>query len=187
MPIGVVSDEEFELESEKIVDSQPKPKVVEAEVIDSTLGRGEGSLQVPNSLRQIIGEESEINGRASALAMAREFGISPSSVSAYANGSTSTATYDEVPNKPHIVNQKLKIAKRARVKLIAALANITQDKLADSKARELAGVAKDLSAVVKDMESNGNTELTGDNTPKFVFYAPHFHKEDHYDTIVVKE
>jgi hypothetical protein len=56
-------------------------------------GRKEGDNNVPNSIRAIIGETSNIDGRKEALALANSLNIS-SSVSAYANGVTSTKDYN---------------------------------------------------------------------------------------------
>ena len=100
MPIGIVSDEDFESELNRI--SVPK-KVVPSPVLNPEIvemdrpGRKEGDVNVPESLRKIIGEEALLNGRQSALGLAKMFDISPASVSAYANGATSTASYNS-PN-----------------------------------------------------------------------------------------
>lgn len=175
MPMGIVSNDEFELEVSK----------VEIKFLPSK-GRDKGDNNVPDSLRKIIGETSKIDGRGSALDLASRFNISPSSVSAYSNGSTSTATYDERPNANHINNAKERISKRARIKLMSALNHITNDKLENSKAHELSGVAKDMSAIVKNMEPD-NPMVNNPGGPTFVFYSPQFRDERNFDIIHVKE
>lgn len=191
MPMGIVSDSDFDSELSR-VDSNQKPReeskpVISAEIVDVTRGRPIGSVEVPNSLRKVIGETNVVNGRQEAVDLARNFGISPSSVSAYSVGATSTASYDEQPNNSHIIEVKEKISKRARNKLMLALKHITDDKLGTTKARDLAGIAKDMSAVVKNMEPEQSKTPTGNGGPTFVFYSPQFHKEEHYETVYAKE
>ena len=201
MAIGVVSDDEFDLELEKSNQSnwkkatlhyepvEPSPEVITPEIVETPhRGRQENDVNVPDSLRQIIGETSELEGRAAAVKLAKEFGISSSSVSAYANGATSTKSYDTAKEsiRDHINRSKERISKRARRNLNLALSNITPEKLAAAKLRDLSGLAKDMSGIVKDMEPNVNlTEAA--NKPQFVFYSPQFKKEEHFDVIVVKE
>lgn len=193
MGMGIVSDAEFDAEIKKVsIREESIPAtVIEGTVIDSpTKGRGEGNLAVPDSLRKVIGEESAINGRASALDMAKQFGISPSSVSAYANGVTSTATYDkpDVGLTNHITQAKEKISKRARAKLMSALHHITPAKLAEAKVRDIAGVARDMSAVIKNLEPDTPRTSGHESTsPTFVFYAPQYRKEESFDTVPAKE
>lgn len=196
MPMGIVSDKEFDSalsDAQKSIkkdtntreeSSSPVPTIIDS----PSKGRG-NNPEVPNSLRQVIGEESAINGRDAALEMARQFGISPSSVSAYANGATSTASYNDRPNLPVINQAKERIAKRARGKLMRALNKITDDKLDSASAKDLAGIAKDMSAVVRTMEPEQPKSPNGDTGkgPTFVFYAPQFHKEEHYDIVHAKE
>jgi predicted transcriptional regulator len=189
MGMGIVSDKEFESTLKDATTPSIKPIPLTGEILDPTpKGRGEGNVGVPNPLRNIIGEESAINGRASALDIAKNFGISPSSVSAYTKGATSTSSYDKPVNANHINESKLRVATRARKKLMLALSKITDDKLDESKARDLAGIAKDMSAVIKNMEpppeqNNGS----GEAGPKFIFYAPQFVREETYEIVHVKE
>lgn len=194
MAIGIVSEKDFDSEVTKIVPSiREESKSNDAVIKDIERGRGTGNTEVPNGLRKIIGEESEINGRQSGIELASRFGISPSSVSAYSNGATSTATYNDERNKEngitnHINKTKERITKRARNKLLLALNHITEEKLGEAKVRDLAGIAKDMSAVIKNMEpekekSDSNTQ----NGPTFVFYAPQFKDERSFDIIHLKE
>lgn len=184
MPLGIVNDSEFEAESRN---SHAEP--VEGKVVEINRGRGHNP-EVPNGLRKIIGETSEIDGRDEALKLAQSFGISPSSVSAYAKGATSTATInDATPNLSHINQAKERITKKARSKLLRALHHITDDKLSAAKVETLSGVARDMSAVIKNMEPDvpKNSNDSSENRPQFTFYAPTFIKEEHFDTIYAKE
>ncbi len=191
MPIGVVSDEDFEKELESFTNkvhritpsSNPTPIIpIDGEVVDMEKpGRKEGDTNIPNSLRALIGEEQLINGRPAALALAQDFGISDSSVSAYANGATSTASYDKP--KPAIIGQinkaRQKAISRAQKTLNSALSAITQEKLDYTDAKDLSVIAKNMSAIVKDLEPEKVKDENEDDKPKvqFVIYAPQF-KQD---------
>jgi predicted transcriptional regulator len=181
MPLGIVSDADFEQELQK---SEP---IQTANIIPMpTPGRKEGDNNVPDSLRKIIGETSEIDGRKEALALASHFGISPSSVSAYANGSTSTDSMNKRPNLPHINKAKEVIARSARNKLRDALKHITSDKLENTKAVDLASIARSMSAVVKEMEPEQEIEQKKDG-PAFVIYSPQFKQENHYEIVAGRD
>lgn len=205
MGMGIVSDKEFDSEfthlnpdarNKMIKDKESNSsdssnsinESVTGEIIDApTRGRGKNNFEVPDGLRKLIGEESAINGRQAGVELAQSLGISPSSVSAYDVGATSTSTYDERPNESHINNSKARVAKKARGKLLGALRHITKDKLESSSAKDLAGVAKDMAAVIKVMEPEQPKAVVNDNGPKFVFYAPQFKKEMNYEVVQAKE
>lgn len=189
MPIGIVSDEDLQAELEKLSPrkiDRLTPLVQEI----PTRGRSDGDVNVPDSLRQIIGEDAIINGRQSALGLAGMMGISASSVSAYANGASSTTTYDTP--KPSIINHINKSRARATKKagrvLTAALAAITQEKLDYTDAKDLSGIAKDMSVVIKNLEPPQTDQASdGMKTPQFVIFAPTFRDERSFETIEVKE
>lgn len=193
MPIGVVESDEFERELEKLKKGGKArtipPLTGQIQQIPSK-GRNEGDVNVPDSLRQIIGEESVISGRASALALARDLGVSPSSVSAYAKGATSTTTYDTP--KPsiiqHINKSRARASKKAQRVLVSALDSITQEKLDYTDAKDLAAIAKNMSAVIKDLEPPAETaKIEEGKGPQFVIYAPQFRDERSFEVIQVQE
>jgi hypothetical protein len=179
--MGIVSDEDFEKEINK---------VTKAEIIPlPEKGRGNGNKEVPESLRKIIGETNELDSRTEALALARMFDISDSSVSAYSNGATSTTTYNQ-PNpdlKNHIDNTRERIQKKARGRLFDALKHITEEKLASANVKAVSGVARDMAAIIKDMEPEKGSNESDKQKPQFVFYAPQFRDERSFDVIHVKE
>lgn len=192
MAMGVVSDKDFNNEKEKIVPSSvipqtPSPSPSAIVVDNPTKGRGIGSVEVPDSLRNVIGQTAIDYGRRESLQLGESFGISPSSVSAYAAGANSTATYDERPNAGIINRSKDRIAKRARGKLLLALNKLTDEKMNEVKARDLAGIAKDMSVIMKSMEPDGPVGPRGNNSPTFVFYSPHFKQEETFDVVQAKE
>ena len=189
MGMGIVSDSDFDVERRNSNVPVKREESMGRVSPLPTPGRNPGDVNVPDSLRKIIGETSTSDGRQEALALARNFGISDSSVSAYANGSTSTASYDERPNLPVINSARLRIQTRATKKLHIALSALTSEKIKESKAIEIASIAKAMSAIVKDMEPE---TPTGDNDrggkgPTFVFMAPPTLKEEIFDVKYVKE
>ena len=185
MPMGIVSDSDFDSEISRV--SVPPPATKTPVKVPEVVERGPN---VPDSLRRIIGDEAASNGREAAVELARQFGISPSSASAYAVGATSTATYDERPNQDVIKSARGRIIKKAGAKMRMALNAITADKLEGTKARDLAGIAKDMSAIVRNMEdSDPNKNRTDPNAPKatFLVYAPTVREENHYQTVIAKD
>jgi hypothetical protein len=185
MGMGIVSDSDFDSERGKLNRTNTTSK---AEIKESpTKGRGLGNVEVPDSLRKVIGETSVIDGREAATELAKNFGISPSSVSAYSVGANSTTSYADRPNQSHVDDVKNRISKKARGKLMLALTHLTKDKLEAANARTLAGVAKDMSAVVKNMEPDTPKVSNETNGPTFVIYAPQYRKEEHFEVVQAKE
>jgi predicted transcriptional regulator len=211
MPIGLVSDADFLLEIARSVPgghikpvNPPTPRAIEPEVVEpiahpvvaeilplEKAGRKSGDTNVPESLRKVIGEEAVINGRASALSLAKDFGVSPSSVSAYTKGATSTASINS-PVKDligHINKSRQRAITRAQNTLNGALGAITQEKLDFTDAKDLSSIAKDMSVVIKNLEPPQLPQVDPStiSTPQFTIYAPHFRDERTFETIVVKE
>lgn len=190
MPIGIVQDNEFELEIKRLRDSIPSKESVPLKESHSDHGRNPGDVNVPDSLRQIIGEDAVINGRQSALGLAKQFGISPSSVSAYAKGATSTTTYDSPTQSiiSHINKSRRRAIKKAQVTLNGALNALTQEKLDYTDAKDLSSIAKDMTVIIKNLEPPV-TEInqSGPQAPQFVIYAPQFRDERSFEVINVNE
>lgn len=193
MPIGVVSDDAFfkELDSYKNPSVSKPVEVITPEIVDlPTKGRSEGDVNIPDSLRKIIGETAVIDGRKEALQIAEMFGISDSSVSAYAKGATSTTSYNE-PSKSiisHINKSRQRSIKKAQNKLNGALEALTQEKLDYADAKDLSTIAKDMSVIIKNLEPDKVTnEGESKIQPQFVIFAPQFRDERSFDTINVAE
>ena len=191
MPIGVVSDEDFNIEVDRS-ERNPVPELKPAQVLDIPRpGRSEGDENVPDSLRALIADERVSNGRRSALHFAETMGISPSSVSAYSNGATSTSSYRSPNSKltSALKQSKERIAKKASKILNKTFENITEDKLMEAKLTDLALVAKTMSGIIKDMEPpsehrDGGVSING---PSIVMYNPGFAKESSFDTVTLEE
>jgi len=190
MPIGLVDDDAFLAELSNTKDKK-ESHVVEGLVVEKPVrGRKDGDNNVPDSLRALIGEESVINGRQSAIEFASEFGISASSVSAYAKGATSTTSYDTPKSSiiQHINKSRQRAIKKASRTLHGALNAITQEKLDYTDAKDLAVIAKNMSGIIKDLEPPAQTAVEdGQKSPQFVIFAPTFRDERSFETIEVKE
>jgi hypothetical protein len=186
MAIGLVNDDDWNKELKQTESSN----LSEASIKEiPSKGRDEGDVNVPDSLRKIIGEEAVINGRQEALRLAGEFDISPSSVSAYAKGTTSTATYHSPTGSiiGHINRSKERAIRKASKTLNGALGAITQEKLDYSDAKDLSGIAKDMSVIIKNLEPSEPTVTEGNKSPQFVIFAPVFRKEESFEVIQVTE
>lgn len=172
MAMGIVSNEEFEKEIEK------------GKILPLQRGRG-SNPQVPESLRKIIGENAIEEGSKETKVMTQALGISDSSLSAYKNGATSTASYHNPQFKDHIDKARNRIVKKARNRLVASLNAITPEKLKDETPKDLAGIAKDMSAIIKNMEPDKGV---GDVAPKaLIIFAPQMIREEKFEVIDVQE
>jgi hypothetical protein len=169
MALGIVSDEEFEKELSKVVEIKH--------------GRG-NKPEIPQEIRKIIAEES-INGEA-AKDIADKYAVSPSSISAYKHGSTSTASYNEPNQELSKRNDEIRaqIIGTARSRLFEALNQITPEKLKYAKLRDVASVAKDMSAVIRDTSP---TITTNNMNAQFVFHVPKARDEKDYDIVEVSQ
>lgn len=156
---------------------------------DSISGRGQGSTEVPQSIRKLIGESAIEEGAGAATAIGKFLGLSQSSISAYSKGATSTATYKS-PNADladHLDKARKKISKKAAGKLFKALNVIDEDKLGELSALEASTVAKNMSAIIKHMEPDTKSAGNTFNGPVITFYAPHLVQEEQFDVINVSE
>lgn len=199
MALGIVSDEEFGKEFERI-DNNSKNQVVSEVVKDSSLiefleikkpGRREGDVEVPEVLRKIIGGEAIENSSKSARELAEMLDISSSQVGAYKNGVTSCASYNDkkdIDLTNFLTKTRNKASKRAHKTLNEALGAITPEKLENTKARDLAGIAKDMSMVIRNLDprdDEDNDKSQGGIT--YQIYAPVVKTENHYETIQVTD
>lgn len=184
MPIGIVSDDIFDCEL-GISNTEIPIGVIKQKEYNG--GRPLGSSDVPDTIRKIIGDTAVESGRQDALEVAGFFGVSNSSVSAYANGATSTATY----NKPkaslskHINVTKERITKRAVNRLNKTFDALTDDKFSEASGPELATMAKSFAAIVKDM-SPAEERQNGPQV-QFVIHTPPIAREEKFATIVVND
>lgn len=150
-------------------------------------GRNEGDVNVPQSLRKLIGDTATFEGRASALNLASELGLSSASVSGYTNPNNSAMSE---ANKEdifaHLASRKYKMSKKALNKLNLALTHIDETKLKDLGAEKLANVAVSMAQVAKHMEPKQLNDKVIDPV-QFHFYAPQVRQENHYEVVTAKD
>lgn len=175
---GIVDDSSFEQQLESL----NKP-IQRATVVN--IQRGRVGKEVPVELKKLVASDS-ING-VSASELSKQFGISPSSISAYKNDATSTKTYHEPDAELKESNDKVRtdITNSARSKLLQALETITPEKLNDTKVRDAAGIAKDMSAIIKNLEPESHEK--NQLNQQFIFYAPKTKQESDFEVIEARE
>lgn len=203
MGLGIVSDEDFNSElsnsNREYVNPTSAPADMgpdenESPVITSdTLikkyhehGRNPGDVNVPQSLRKLIGDTATFEGRPAGLQLADSLGLSSRSVSAYTNTNNSSLSENNKSDiTSFLTDRKAKISKKAINKLSLAINMIDETKLQECDARTLSGVAKDMAIVVKSMEPTQDMSVA--NPVQFLMYAPTINTENKYQTVVAKD
>lgn len=180
--MGIVSQSDIELELERLNSNSNSKSSVE--IITTSHGRNKGDTNIPRALRNLVAEEA-ISGTP-VTDIARVFDVSPSSISAYKNGATSTASYNEPDEELTKNNRAVKsdLANMAKSKIKAALEEMTSEKLRDAKVRELSAIARDMSVVVHNLEPE---QVNENEATKLIIYAPQIVNENNFEVIKVKE
>lgn len=180
MPLGVVTEDQMKKELEDPGLPKKNPIIINT----PTSGRG-SSDNVPGEVRKFIAEASLTGIPNNELA--NLMGVSHQSVSAYKNGTTSLATYNE--KKPELVNHlnraKERITRKARKVLTNSLDSLTEEKLQHVKAKDAASIARNMAAIIKDMETDVVNHIEDNRSVQIVMFAPAIRQEKHYDAIDV--
>lgn len=181
MPLGVVDEKEFNSELEKLTDIRSDER---SKVVDIERGRTIGKKEIPEEKRKEIATEA-IEGNLTGIEIAQKHDVSTASVAAYKNGATSSASYNTPDEslKKHTDEVRTTITESARSKLMIALEQITSDKVAGAKIRDIAGIAKDMSAVMRNVEP----QMGITNNNQVVVYRPRMRDEDEFEVICVAE
>jgi predicted transcriptional regulator len=185
MPMGVVNDEDFELENKRGI---PEKEEDEKEEVPQN-GRGLGREEVPEGLRRLIAQEYIENGREQGISLAKNLGVSASSASAYAVGAHSTSNYKEGNKelRTHTNAVKEKIAGKARHRLLQSLNYINPEKLKEAGLKTLSTVARDMSAIIKNMEPDEIHSQESGTKVNIVIMAPPKMREEDYNVIDVSD
>lgn len=186
MPIGIINKDDYLKEiGNKSPDTSENTPARSIIVNDPAKGRGPAK-EVPEPIRALIAQEVLL-GAPSKL-IAQEFKVSPSSISAYKNGATSTASYNNPANslKKKNVIFKDRIVKRASRHAIDALDSISPSDFASASLRDKAAVAKEMASIVRDMSAS--EESHSGPAVQFIIHAPQMRKEtDYIDGIVSQD
>lgn len=177
----LVTPEEFNKELDSQVNKEIKREV---KIVDINRGRTSGVKNISNETREQIATEA-LTSNLTGKEIAEKFNVSPASVSAYKHGNTSCATYDKQDEQlsKHVSNVKTEISDTARNRLMMALNEITVDKVKDTKLKDIASIARDMSVVAKNMEPPAGINISN----QVVVYRPKLHDEDDYDVITINE
>jgi hypothetical protein len=185
MAMGIVHKDDFEKEMQRlgIVVNEKEIEQYETELKEIERGRGD-KKETPESIREFIAAEAICGADINTLR--DEMGISKSSISAYKNGATSTATYHKPDESLAKANMEVrdKITGKAQAKLINALdaIDIIGEKL---KPREAADIAMKMSSVVKNLQPDASNMFVNQN--KVVIFKPRMREEDDYEVLQVME
>jgi predicted transcriptional regulator len=204
MPLGVVDDKSFadelsklgiampEANEQEIVNNDEADESVEddsqmraSEVVYKELQRGRGERpEVPTSVRAVIAAEAICGTPIKDVA--ETFGVSPSSVSAYKNGATSTASYNKPDEELKKKNDEVRgtVSSLALANLMSALKNITPEKLANSKLQVISGVAKDMSSIVNNMNPPDENKAA---FQQVIVFKPRMRDEDDYEVLDIQK
>lgn len=167
MPLGIISDEELQAE------------LSNSSVEYKSRGRN-AAPEVPNEIRKLIAEEANLG--TSAKELSETFKVSESSVSAYKKGATSTASYNkpEAELKKHRDAIREAVLAKAQKRLENSLDALTAERIGEAKPRDIAGIAKDMSVVMKNMTPEVEQTAPG---VQFVINVPAVKKESDYEII----
>lgn len=190
--IGVASHDDFVKELERLsnkADNKTSDKSISIQketekVVDINRGRGIGKEETSNEVRAFISGEVLSGARANDVAKA--FGVSESSISAYKKDATSTSSYHKPDKELGELNDatRRRIVGPAQQTLIDAIEAITPEKLSGSKVNVASAVARDMSSIIKNMQPEAGSTV---NNNQVIIYKPRMLEEDDYIEMQVNE
>ena len=175
MSLGLVDDIAFQEELARLSGAK-KPDIIVKE-------REVRGKEIPLEIKKLAAEDALNGGNQHEIA--KSYGITQPTVSAAENGMNATNTDVRKPNVdllPFINTVKTKIVKRASSKVLKALDAITEEKIEGLSANKAAQLARDCTAIMKDMsvqESNNNQ----DNRVQIVIHAPRERSIDEFEVV----
>lgn len=144
-------------------------------------GRGEGNKELPENLRSTIGTLARVSGVSKT---ADAFGLNYATVQ---DAKFGTVSGRESPSESLVqsIEKELKPIRNAALeKMLMAIDNITEEKIAVAKPGELSRIAANLSQVIKN-SIVPNFDANDGRNNQVVIYAPHQKPESEFDTIEV--
>lgn len=170
----------------------PNIEIIRKDGINNHNGRGTGK-NLTEEERVAIGVIASVTDSKTAAEL---FSISTSHVSDLKNGNRTvglervrdTQLLDAIATR--LESTKLTVQERAAEKLLSTLGLFDepgmQDRLRNSKPKEIASVAKDMSQVMRNMTSSNNKrEDEGKKNVKIIIHAPKEAHESSFDTIEI--
>lgn len=182
MPLGIVSDEEFESERRKLDSSIHDSSLSDEKKSNLTIteietGRG-NTKEVPSVVREIIAE-AKLSGESN-KEIQKHFPVSSSSISAYQHGVTSTAAYNK-PKNERLQKVRNNVSKRAGNRLLEALDALGNKDLNVESAKDVSSIAKDMAAVFEKITPEIKEEK--EKTFHLHIHAPKQKSVDDYEVI----
>ena len=178
----VVSADEFEKEV-RTINNEIKEY---SKVIDIKRGRPEGSKDIPIEVKKDIATEYHTTDK-TALQISHETGLPYRNVRNYIVGTDCGGERYQEGNKElkeHIVELKKGLSEDARNRLKIALNEITPERIAGAKIRDVSAIARDMAAIARDMEEGSKAPMFNNQV---VIYRPQVKDEDEFETITVNE
>lgn len=152
-----------------------------------------GTRHLTEEERVAIGVVASVTGSSTAAEL---FGVSPSHAGDLKNGNRNVGNGEhgssfrvrdtELQNKiaERLEDAKLTIQEKAAEKLLATLGLLTEDKMENSSAKEIATVASQVSQVFRNMNSTNNKDNNKTNV-KITVHQPKTSKEDYFETLEI--
>lgn len=217
MPLGIVSDSEFDAErqnsdslhesnspgenhlnntkidfEDSIKPSEETEEVKIPEIITSSqiAGRHEGIGNIPQSLRKVLADDVITNGVKSAQSLVSGLGmkVSQPTLNTYGNGETSPGS-----NTP-ASQDMFEYVNGRKAKITKKALNKINMALELIDSSKMAGLdARELTGIAKDMAvvvdkmQPAKKEETKKDPVQFIMMMPQMHQENHYETVVAKD
>lgn len=165
MSLGIVNDDLFEAEINRL----NNPSTTALVKGRAPGGRGDA---IPDPVKKVIAECALLGDKQEDIA--KVFGVTQESVNSYSQGFNTSSLEQRKANPSlvsHITEVREKITKKATNRLQLALNSITPDKVKDLSANKAGQLAKDMAAIVREMEppmEGGNQN----NGVQIIFQAP---------------
>jgi hypothetical protein len=175
--MGYISTEEMQ---ERLEFTRVNNEVAASPVIFSPMHDHSDNRRTEDE-RVLIGTLARLSG--SPAATARELGLPRTQVNSYKDGHRCTESQVDSEFLEKINNNVAKLRERIEGKIELAISHITEDKLCNAKAVELAQIAASLSKTTLNIK----VEEKVNNNVHFHFFRPRCRAEDEFQVIDVKE
>lgn len=155
-----------------------------SDYLTSEIKRGRGNVEdLGDEVRKEIATLALTTGLSNEE-VSKLIGVSESQVSAIKKGATSTASYHKRDGElgEHVAQVKNEITSAAQNKMLEAIQAITGMKIQMSNAKEISGIAKDMSSIVRNMNPDGPAQITNNQV---VVFRPRNKEEDDFKVIDV--
>lgn len=174
----------------KVEDHKNDAVVIYKDGINNHKGKN-GSSNLTENERVAIGVIASVGGDQLAADL---FGVNKSHVNDLKNGNRNISNDNlrirdiDLQEKiaERLENTKLSIQEVAATKLLKSMGLLTEDKLENSSAKELAQVSTQMSQVIRNMNNTNSNKDTSKANVKIVVHSPKQSNEDSFDTLELR-